>query len=281
MYLPLAAVIALIVIGGHTALREICRRLEWTTGTRRVVEIAVLIVIAVTLAHVTVGRNEDYGSAVRFWSDVVAKRPNNSRGHDNLGIALANQGRLDEAVVHYSEALQLDPRFPERPHRNLGDALVSQGKFDEAVMHYWKALQLDPSSAETHNNLGVALASQGKFADAIVHYSQALKLNPNNTEAQNNLRVALVGQGNLADAIVHYSPSSAEAHRNLGDVLASQGKFDEAISHYSESLRLNTDSVLAHRRVRPRPRWKRSRGHSISGDRGEDRSGLSASSSLA
>ena len=248
MYLPLAAVIALIVICGHTALRDIWRRLEWRTGTRRFVEIAVLIVIAVTLAQVTVGRNEDYRSAVHFWSDVVAKRPNDSRGHNNLGIALANQGRLAEAVVHYSKALQLDPRFPAR-HRNLGDALASQGKFDEAVVHYSKALQLDPSSAETHNNLGVALAGQGKFADAIVHYSQALKLNPNNTEAQNNLRVALVGQGNLADAIVHYSPSSAEAHRNLGDVLASQGKFDEAISHYSESLRLNPASALTHRQL--------------------------------
>ena len=254
MYLPLAAVIALIVIGGHTALRDIWRRLEWRTGTRPLVEIAVLIVITVTLAQVTVRRNEDYKSAVHFWSDVVAKRPSNARGHNNLGIALANQGKFDEAIGHYSQALQLNPSFPET-HRNWGDALAGQGKFDEAVVHYSEALQLNPSSAETHNNLGVALASQGKLVDAIAHYSQALTLNPNYTDAHNNLRVALVGQGNRADAILHswgglqLNPSSAETHNSLGNALASQGKFDEAISHYSESLRLNPDSALAHRQL--------------------------------
>ncbi len=66
MYLPLAAVIVLVVIGWRMALGEICRRLGWQTGRRRVVEVVVLLAVVVTLAQLTGRRNEDYRSAVSF-----------------------------------------------------------------------------------------------------------------------------------------------------------------------------------------------------------------------
>jgi len=69
--------------------------------------------------------------------------------HNNLGIVLAGQGRLDEAIKHYSEALRIKPILVEA-HNSLGSLLVSQGKFDEAISHFSEALQFDPDNRDAH-----------------------------------------------------------------------------------------------------------------------------------
>jgi tetratricopeptide (TPR) repeat protein len=243
MYLPLAAVIVLVVIGWHMAFGGICGRLGWESGRRRIVEVAVLATMVAALAQLTVRRNEDYRSEVSLWTDVVAKRPNNARGYYNLGYALTTQGKLDEAIAHYSEALRINPAYAEA-HNNLGNALTTQGKLDEAIAHYSEALRINPNSAQAHNNLGNALARQGKLDEAIAHYSEALRIYPADAEAHNNLGYALTTQGKLDEAIAHYSealrirPNFLEAHNNLGLALTTQGKLDEAIAQYYEALRI-------------------------------------------
>ncbi len=143
MYLPLAAVIVLIVTGGHMVLREISSRLKWPPSLYRFLAAALVVTIVATLAHTTVRRNEDYRSAESFWNDVLAKRPNNARGHINLGHYLLRQGRIDEALSHFSQALRIKPN-DALAHYNLGNALDSQGKLEEAIAHYSEALRIDP-----------------------------------------------------------------------------------------------------------------------------------------
>ena len=101
MYLPLAAVIVLVLIGGYAVLGEVCRRLGRQT-LQRGLGAAVLVASVATLAQLTVRRTEDYRSATSFWSDAVAKRPNNARGHNNLGAELYREARIDEALGHYA-----------------------------------------------------------------------------------------------------------------------------------------------------------------------------------
>jgi Tfp pilus assembly protein PilF len=252
MYLPLAAVIALVVIGWHVVLGGICRRLGWGSGRRRIVEVVVLVAMVATLAQLTVRRNEDYRSEVTLWSDVVAKRPNNARGHYNLGITLATQGKLNEAIAQYSEALRIRPNFLEA-HNNLGIALATQGKLDEGIAQYSEALRIYPADAEAHTNLGNALITQGKLDEAMAHYSEALRINPNSAQAHNNLGNALKRQGKLDEAITHYSeavriyPAFKEAHYNLATALARDGRTQEAIGHLETALKLDPGFQQARR----------------------------------
>jgi tetratricopeptide (TPR) repeat protein len=51
--------------------------------------------------------------------------PNSAQTHNNLGIALGIQGRLDDAIGHFEEALRIQPRFVDA-ERNL--ALARQAK---------------------------------------------------------------------------------------------------------------------------------------------------------
>jgi Flp pilus assembly protein TadD len=58
--------------------------------------------------------------------------PGTSGAQLNLGIALAQAGRLPEALAHLEQAVQLDPKYPNA-HCNLGLALAEGARVDKAV----------------------------------------------------------------------------------------------------------------------------------------------------
>ncbi len=189
--------------------------------------------------------------AVAHYAEALRIKPDYAEAHNNLGVALVGQGKTQEAVAHYAEALRIKPDYAEA-HYNLGAALVGQGKTQEAVAHYAEARRIKPDYAEAHNNLGVALAGQGKTQEAVAHYAEALRIKPDFAEAHNNLGVTLAGQGKTQEAVAHYAealrikPDYAEAHNNLGLVLAGQRKTQEAIAHYAEALRIKPDFAEAY-----------------------------------
>jgi Flp pilus assembly protein TadD len=47
--------------------------------------------------------------------------------HNNLGVALASQDRLNEAIAHFREALRLEPNYAQA-RANLAIALQEAGK---------------------------------------------------------------------------------------------------------------------------------------------------------
>ncbi len=145
-----------------------------------------------------------------LWQDTLTKNPDCWLAHCNLGVVLAEQGRLDEAIQHYQQALELNPDYIEA-HNNLGNELAAQGRLSEAIPHYERALQLQPNYPEAHNNLAVQLAKQGKLDDAIPHWERALKLKPGYTEAEFNLGRALAQQGKTSEAIRHFQQALERA----------------------------------------------------------------------
>ena len=186
-----------------------------------------------------------------LWTHTLACTFDNFIAHNNLGNALFTKGRVDEAIVHYQKALQINPDSA-KTHDNLGNALFTKGRVDEAIVHYQKALQINPDSAKTHNNLGNALFTKGRVDEAIVHYQKALQINPDTAETDNNLGNALRQKGRVDEAIVHYqkalqiNPDYMEAHSNFGNALFQKGKVDEAIVHYQKALQIKPDSAKVH-----------------------------------
>src|SRR5262249_11763935 len=63
-------------------------------------------------------------------------------------------------------------------HYNLGVVLIKQGRVKEAIDHYSEAVAIMPSYADAHYNLGIALNRQGRAEEAIVHYSDAIRIQP-------------------------------------------------------------------------------------------------------
>ena len=96
MYLPLAAVVVLVTLG------------VYTLGRRGA--FVALGVMAAGLCVLSAERNHDYRSEVSIWEDTVTRQPYTSRGHGNLGMALAAvPGRLPDAIAQYEAAMRLKP----------------------------------------------------------------------------------------------------------------------------------------------------------------------------
>jgi tetratricopeptide (TPR) repeat protein len=191
----------------------------------------------------------DPAEAIRYLTVAVALRPDSPGTHYNLGNALRQQGKLDEAIAAYHRAIDIDPRSAPA-HANLGLALQRQGKLDDAITAYRQAIALDPKHAPTHNSLGNALAQQGKLDDAIAAYRHALDLGDG--LAYINLGNALLGKRNPDEAIAAYraalaiDPNDAGAYYNLGKALQAQGKPDDAITAYRDAIRLQPEYAEAH-----------------------------------
>jgi len=252
MYVPLAAVITLIVIGGDAGLRYLLGRSEAGDILRRGLTAGVVVAVAATLGYVTMRRNEDYRSVLSVWSDAVAKRPDNARAQNNLGTAFNLLGRVAEARGHYSEAVRIKPNYYDA-RTNLAFLLTRQGELDEAIAHLSEAVKIRPSSASAHKQLGVALARKGRFEEAIAHYSEALRVMPGDAELYSNLARALHREGRLEDAIAYYDeslqirPNHAWTHYNLGEALVQAGRFDEAARHFESAMRLEPNHSGARR----------------------------------
>jgi tetratricopeptide (TPR) repeat protein len=247
MYLPLAPLVALVVVGG----RLLIERAPLGKNTKRRVASGLIVTVVLIATVLTIARNRDYARPVAMWSDVVTKRPENPRARNHLGVALFDDGRVDDAVVQLRTALRLDPTYADA-HNNLGRALAAQGKYQDAEPQYREALRLNPNSAQAENNLGVALERQGRHGEAQAHYDEALRLKPDYAEARNNLGVVLAERGRYDDAIAQYGealrlkPDYAEAYSNLGNALLRKGNPAEAERQYREALRMSPGYAEVH-----------------------------------
>jgi len=213
--------------------------------------IGLVVFIPVGLGTLTWNQVHVWHDSKTLWAHALAIDPNSSVAQNDFGEALAQQGKLAEAIEHYRQALNIKPDYADA-HYNLGGALAQQGKLADAIHHYQRALQITPGDADAHTNWGGALAQQGKLAEAAEHYQQALRIKPDHAAAHNNWGAALTRQGNLAEAIEHYrqavniKPDYADAHYNLGGALAQQGKLADAIHHYQRALQITPDDADAH-----------------------------------
>ena len=209
VYLASASIVVLIVLAGYVLLQAVSTRLKRDLSKPAVGVVTLLVLV---LCWATLERNHDYRSEVSIWQTAVAERPANPRAHVNLGKAFYEEERLDEAVGHYRQALQLKPRYA-LAHTNLGRVLYAQGHSVEAIDHFHRAVQLDPELPLAHYNLARAFHVQRDIDQAIRHYREALR----------------------------FGPLDAETHNNLGAALAAMGDLDQAIQHFREALRINPD----------------------------------------
>jgi protein O-mannosyl-transferase len=181
--------------------------------------------------------------AISHYRNALRVQADYSQARNNLGIALSRRGRRDEAIAEFRHILKTS-RAPAETHYNLGFTLALQGRLDEAISQYVEAVRLEPAFVAAQTKLGDALLLQGKLDEAVMQYRKALSIQTSYAEAHNNLGIALIRQNKLDEAAAEFAaairirPGFAEAHNGLGAVLANLGRYHEALPHFTEALRL-------------------------------------------
>jgi tetratricopeptide (TPR) repeat protein len=180
---------------------------------------------------------------------------------NNVGTALQQAGRVEEAIVHYQRALALDPNYSAALN-NLGTALRASDRVDEAIAAYGNALAKDHDPVTVLINLGNARMAQGNADAAIEAFREAARIDPKSSRAVHSLANALFDRGTFALEMGRYAdaaaalqeslrlrPDAAETHNNLGIALASQGRVHDAIPHWERAVQLRPDFADAHRNL--------------------------------
>jgi Flp pilus assembly protein TadD len=183
-------------------------------------------------------------------SQALRIKPDYIDALNGMGVALHEAGRMDEAVVYYKKAIEIDPHTFEA-NANLGVVLASEGKFAEAIEHY-KIAMTTMDTPRIHRNYAQALFNLGRFPEAVAEYRKTLLTMPNDPNVINELGYALAHTGKFDEAITLYnkalriSPDNINIHLNLGTALTGSGKFDEAVKEYDKIIRIQPNNAVAH-----------------------------------
>jgi tetratricopeptide (TPR) repeat protein len=267
MYLPLAGIIVLAVIGVHELLRRVRAAYAARAGRSSVSNYAGTMLVAaatVALSVISVARNQAYHDPEELWTAVTRERPQNRRAFCWCAASLAKHGRLDEAVQSYLKALAISPNYYDANY-GLANTLRDQGQIGAAIRYYRKALATAPTPldrAGACNDLGRVLLQAGQAAEGLQLWREAARLKPDEAGLLNNLAWQLATQ---ADAALRNGREAVElaeracelsGHKEAGylDTLAAAyaeaGRFGEAVKAAEAACELFPPAEAAEARTR-------------------------------
>ncbi len=220
-YIPIIGVSIMVAWGVPELLKK------WR---HRNTALAAMAVITLSiLSYATWGQVQYWQNSITLFKHTVERTTNNPIMQNNLGNSLEDEGRLDEAITHYAEAVRINPDLADS-YNNMGLALTKRGSANEAIPNFLKAIKINPNHAAAHYNLGTLLASQGKLEEAIHHFRECIRIKPDHAKAYNNLGNALLLERRIEEAIDSYraalriNPDYKLARDNLNNALAMHNK---------------------------------------------------------
>jgi tetratricopeptide (TPR) repeat protein len=171
---------------------------------------------------------------------------------NNLGVIATREGRVDDSVPCFQEALRLNPHHLLSLD-NLGNAYRSQKRWDEAGKILERALEVAPQDPEANYSLGMVFAQTDDTAKAYEYLQRALKARPVYPEALNNLGVLYLVTQRRDQAIesfekcIRVAPAFDQAYLNLARVYALEGAPDKARAVLLDLLKQHPDHPQAKR----------------------------------
>ncbi len=166
------------------------------------------------------------------------------------GNALLDEGKLEEALQSYREAVALDPG--PQGLVSLGYVLKELGQADEARLALEQATRLDPAQFDATYMLGTLALENQDYQPAIRYFSRALELQASSDMVLRDLCSACFLAGDaarareFAEAGVAAHPQLAEFHFFLGNILTGQGEHQRAVACFDKALLLHPGQPELH-----------------------------------
>ena len=170
-----------------------------------------------------------------------------------LGLSLAKQGRNDDAIADFRDAVKLNPDFTEA-HFSLGVLLARQGQpgYAGAMQHFLNVLRLSPRDVDAHVNISNLLEAEGDFIASVAAMQKAVGFASEKTGLYVMLGEKQDKAGQYPDAVESFREALksgrllARARFGLGMSLKHLRRFDEALPEFETVVRLDPNDALAH-----------------------------------
>lgn len=194
----------------------------------------------------------NWNRSAEFSRAVLAIEPRSAVAWNNLGNAFRELKQLDDALVAFKTAVELDPDVPSH-HNGLGAVLRDRGQLEAAAEQYAKAMSLQPGDSGNHNGLGLVFALMNRPLEAEEQYVTALKIEPLWRSPLGNLLALIQGDDDWrrieSKLLALVEPLDAEAAGKFCDMIGSslrhKMRLSDSIIWARKSCQLNPTDFLA------------------------------------
>ncbi|HEY6764644.1 MAG TPA: tetratricopeptide repeat protein [Candidatus Sulfotelmatobacter sp.] len=236
-YIPLMGIFVMIAWSAS----DLAREREWGSAAPVFLAVCGVVILSVA-AYRQIGYWRD---SITLWTHAIQVTQQNYVAEENLGVALTQLNRYDEAYPFFVRAAQHEPNDPIA-RVNIGAYLRQHGRLREAISQYELAVRLaeEPGLlSTTHSNLGTAYSDVGDYLKSRINFQEALRLNPNQAGAWQGLAFLAQKQGNIDQAITYFARAaelspSGQGYLQLAGALEAANRHAEARAAYEQALRL-------------------------------------------
>lgn len=226
-YLPFVGLFIMLAWGVADWAEEKRVSTAWLAGAS-----AVCVLTLAFVAHRQIGY---WGDNLTLWSHAVQAEPDSFIAQDNLGGALLNEGRYDEAMQHFHAAVAIDGTDP-MSRLNIAADEQRHGHLQQAIEQYNRLVVTthDPRyRATAFSDLGYAYRDLGDLARAKQSFGAAVSLRPRTLRAWVGLGLVAQKSGDYTGAVAAYSQALTIQQWDLGYVLMARalqqsGRTEEA-----------------------------------------------------
>jgi tetratricopeptide (TPR) repeat protein len=250
MYLPLAPLVVLAVVGSVGAADRLARR----RGAR--VALSGWVLVAVLLAALAHARNNDYRTERGMWEDVAAKRPDNDRAHANIAYCADTSNEPEVAEREYRTAVRLVPSCANW-HKLVG-FLHRHGRDEEARQACDEAVKVD-YAGDGYRLRASFRADRGDLDGALRDADEALARGQPTAGDNSQVQIHALTEGYKTRAQVHLragrhsqaiadftraiecDPTQPDPYFKRGQLRGAYGDRAGAGADFTEALRLDPD----------------------------------------
>jgi tetratricopeptide (TPR) repeat protein len=120
---------------------------------------------------------KQYPEAVEVYSKLSQEYPKEAAYPNYLGIALLQEGKLDDARKQFDRATKINRRFSDA-YNNLGATYYAEKQYKKAISQYQRSLSLKPDVASVYTNIGYAYFAEKQLPKAMDAFHKALEIDP-------------------------------------------------------------------------------------------------------
>lgn len=231
--------------------------------------------------YMTINQSKIWENSDTLWSHVLQYYQSSTLPWGNRANYLRSEGRIQEALKDYSEAIRLDPQgeqaFNSRA-RLYFDIGSTRDTLMLALADYNSALTIDPTNGEFYVNRGATHARLGDINKAIEDMNKGIQYKPDHAVGFLNRSVMHNQQGNIQAALqdiesyLNLSPYNSDIWYEKGRALRSLNRLPEAIPAYTQAIKINQSKAVYH--------YERGRTHYYLGQQAEAKRDIQMSISL-
>jgi len=239
-YLPLIGIAVMLAWGIPSLIKA-----EYT---RKKILFPLAIAFLAILAVLTWRQCSYWKNSIEICNHALQVTKDNYLAHIDLGSALFDEGKIEEAIAHYNETISIMPNIT-LSYNKRGIAYAKLGQYQRAIEDFNQAIRIKPEDAISYNCRGNAYAERGQYQMAIEDYSKSIYLNSDDPFVYYKRGIAYTKLGQYQMAIedfsiaIHLKPDYADAYNNRGAIYSKFGQYQMAIEDFNTAIRLKPDDA--------------------------------------